>query len=73
MSNLTLHYAHGLITTCLNFLAFYQVHHGCVENEIPPILMRASGHTTKILKKSAYGVGCWELISPFYGKYKIPL
>ena len=61
MSKLTLLYTHGLITTCLNFLAFYQIHHGCGKGVSPPPLqfMRAS-LPTKILKKSAYGVGCWN-------------
>ena len=36
VSKLTLLYTHGLITTCLNFLAFYQIHHGCGE-WVPPI------------------------------------
>ena len=58
MSKLTLLYTHGLITTCLNFLAFYQIHHGCREWD-PPHFMRASLHT-KMLKKSVYGVGCWN-------------
>ena len=59
MSKLTLLYTHGLITTCLNFLAFYQIIMD-VENEVPP-------------HKDAQEVCVWcrvlELISPLYGMY----
>ena len=44
-------FIHGLITTCLNFLAFYQIHHGCGEWE-----NESSPPPTKMLKKSAYTI-----------------
>ena len=44
-----------------------------VENEIPPLYESFASLHTKTLNMSGYGVGCWELISSFYGMYKIPL
>ena len=55
------------IITCLNFLAFYQIHYGYVENETPPNLWEAMrADTTKMFKKSAYGLSVHFMVSTKY-------